>query len=333
MTHILITGGTGFIGIPLVKKLHDLGHDLTLLVRETSDVSPFKDLQNIKYSIGDVRDIESIRNATKDIDVIYHLAAYTGIWAKDSSIYYDINVNGTLNMAKVAMEKDLNLYYVSSFTALGPTPPEPVDETYENDKLYMHYEKSKFQARKEIKNLIQKGLKTVIFYPGIVYGPGDFNIFGQMLFDIMRGKFMGCPGKGDSIACFTYVKDLVNAMVKALNKEDILGEDFIIGGENVKFIDYLNMIAEISETKKPRKVPMSLAKIYALFCELKSKITKKMPYITRSTLNGMKYHRAYSSQKAIDLLGYEITPLRKGLEETIAWYQNFLQEKEENLKK
>ena len=88
MKTFLITGGTGFIGMHLVRRLSKLGHQLKLLVRETSDISPFKDLSNIEYVYEDIRDPESIKNAIKNVDGIFHLAAYTGIWAKDKSTYY-----------------------------------------------------------------------------------------------------------------------------------------------------------------------------------------------------------------------------------------------------
>jgi nucleoside-diphosphate-sugar epimerase len=331
MKKILVTGGTGFIGIHLVKRLYKLGHSLKLLVRETSDTSPFEELKNIEYSIGDTRDIESLRKAVENVDLIYHLAAYTGIWAKDKSIYHDINVKGTENVAKLALEKDIPLYYVSSFTAIGPTPPEPVDETYEKMDFEMEYEKSKNAGKKVVKEYINKGLKAVIFYPGIVYGPGDFNIFGEMLYDIVRGKFLGCPGDGESMACLSYIPDLVEGMVSAIDRSDIFGEDFILGGENIKFGDYLDLIAEIADQKKPRHFPMAGAKLYAALCELKAKITKKKPYITRPTLTALNYHRSYSSDKAIEKLNYKITPLRQGLEETIKWYQDYI-EQEKNKK-
>ena len=167
MAKILITGGTGFIGISLVMKLYNLGHEITLLKRENSDVSPFKELSKIKYLNGDVQDIESIRNAIEGIEIIYHLAAYTGIWARKKTIYHDINVKGTENVAMIALEKDIPLLYVSSFTALGPTPPEPVDETHDNPQFYMEYEKSKYQAKKLIKDgvdweEVKKGTKKFL---------------------------------------------------------------------------------------------------------------------------------------------------------------------------
>ena len=326
MVSILITGGTGFIGISLVKKLYELGHNLRLLIRESSDPTPFEALQNIEYIIGDVRDIDSINNAVKEIDIIYHLAAFTGIWAKSNSIFYDINVRGTENVAKIALKNNIKLYYISSFTALGPTSSEPVGEIYENEKFCMEYEKSKCEAKKLIKEYIPKGLKVTTFYPGIVYGPGDFNIFGGMLYDIMRGKIFPlglCPGKGQSIACFSYLNDVVDTLTNIIGNDDLSGEDFILGGENVKFIDYLNLIAKISRNKRARKIPMWIAKTYAWLLEIKASITKKKPPLSRAAINAIKYHRSYSSKKAIEKLNYKITPLREGLEETIKWYRNY----------
>jgi nucleoside-diphosphate-sugar epimerase len=326
MASILVTGGTGFIGMHLVKKLHESGHNLKLLVRESSNTAIFKDLDKIDYTIGDIRDYSSLEKIANNIDAIYHLAAYTGIWANDNSIYYDVNVKGTKNIAEVALKNNIDLYYVSSFTAIGPTPPEPVDETYEEENFCMEYEKSKFQAKKLIKELIPKGLKVVTFYPGIVYGPGDFNVFGRMLYDVMRGKLFplgACPGKGDSIACFSYVYDTANALTDVLNREDLLGEDFILGGENVKFRDYLNLISKIGRNKKARKFPFPIAMMYAWLLEVKAKFNKKIPFLTRPTLKAIKYHRSYSSEKAIDKFGYKITPLKEGLEETINWYKEY----------
>ncbi len=326
MVVVLITGGTGFIGIHLVKRLSGLGHNIRLLIRESSDISPFQQLNNIDYVHGDVRDIESLTVATENVDVIYHLAAYTSTWAKDVSVYNDINVKGTENIANIALENNISLFYVSSFTALGPTSIEPVDETHENENFCMDYEISKFQARKVIKSLIPKGLKVINFYPGIVYGPGDFNIFGKMLYDVMRGKVFPlglCPGKGDSLACFSYIEDVIDGLVSVLDRKDLIGEDFILGGENIELGEYLNSIAKISRDKRVRRIPMKIASMYAWLLETKAKITKKPPSLTRPTLNAIRFHRAYSSDKAIRQIGYKITPLNEGLEKTIEWYKNY----------
>ncbi len=157
MANILITGGTGFIGVPLVKKLQSLGHNLKLLVRKSSNIALFEGLSNIEYILGDIRDYEVLYKASESIDLICHLAAYTRMWAKDKKIIEDTNIKGTENIAKIAIEKQIRFIYISSFIALGATPVDPVDENYESeDGLYLDYAKTKFQAKHLIKVLEQQ---------------------------------------------------------------------------------------------------------------------------------------------------------------------------------
>ena len=326
MVNILITGGTGFLGVHLVKKLNILGYNTRLLIRESSDISPFQDLNKIDYIIGDVNNIESLNNAVDSIDLIYHLAAYTRMWAKNKSIFEETNIKGADNIAKVAFEKRIRLIYISSFIALGATSTDPVDETFESeDGLLLDYAKTKFQAKKIIKEYIKKGLNVTVFYPGIIYGPGDFNVFGQTILDITSGSFLGCPGKGDSIGSFVYVNDIIDGLVSVIERNDLKGIEFILGGKNVRMGDWFNLISEIAgSNKKIRHFPMSAAIFYGLLCEIKTKITKKMPYTNRATVKLMNHNWSYSSEKAIREIDYKITPLEEGLKETIGWYKVYL---------
>jgi nucleoside-diphosphate-sugar epimerase len=142
----------------------------------------------------------------------------------------------------------------------------------------------------------------------------------------VRGKIFPlglCPGKGDSLACFSYIDDVIDGLVSVLEREDLIGEDFILGGENIELGEYLNLIAKISRDKRIRRIPIKIASIYAWILETKAKITKKPPSLTRPTLNAIRFHRAYSSDKAIKQIGYKITPLNEGLEKTIEWYKNY----------
>jgi len=338
MAKILVTGGTGFLGVPLIKKLNKLGHNVKILIRESSNINPFENLTDIEYVNGDVRDINSLYEASKNIDLIYHLAGYVKIWAKDKVSYYDINVLGAENIAKVALEKNIPLYYMSSFGALGPNPidsDQPTDETHQHVDFFINeYERTKFLGREKINECIEKGLKSVIFYPGFVYGPGDFNIYGEMIFDIVAGQFLGLPGKGESKFCMTFLEDVIDGMVKAIGREDIYGQGFVLGGENIKIGAYLDLIAEIAEVKKPRHFPRWLGLIYARLSKFRTVFSKKrVPYITPDMIIGMDYNWAFSSNSAIEKLGYKITPIREGLTSTVKWYKDFINASSKKKKK
>ena len=330
MAKILITGGTGFIGTPLVKKLNSLGHTLKLLIRENSNTTPFKNLNNIEYLIGDVQDIDSLYKTVKDIDLIYHLAGYVKVWAKDKALYSNINILGAENIAKIALENNVPLMYMSSFGALGPNPVDSTEPTNENfqhvDFFINEYEKTKYLGCEKIKEYIEKGLKSVIFYPGFVYGPGDFNIYGEMVFDIVAGQFLGLPGKGEAVFCMCYLDDVINGMVNVIGRDDLYGQGFVLGGENIKIGDYLDLIAEIAGVKKPRRFPKWLGVIYARLSKSKTIFSKKrVPYITPDMIIGMDYNWAFSSESAIEKLGYKLTPIREGLTKTVKWYKDFIQ--------
>jgi farnesol dehydrogenase len=330
MANILITGGTGFIGVPLVKKLQSLGHNLRLVIRDNSNTDAFKSLDNIEYVIGDVRDIESLVQAVNDIEFIYHLAANTQIWAKDKTLYEDINIQGTENIAKLALEKKLLLFYISSFFAIGPYncgENQPNFETYERKKdFFIEYERSKCEATKIIQQYKDKGLKAIIFYPGFVYGPRDLNFYGKLTIDIILGKLLGIPKTSVSKFSMTYIYDIIEPMANIIGKENLIGEEYFLGGESVSTIDYLNLIAEIADVKKPRKFPLWLAMLYGWACELRAKLSRnRIPYITRALMRMSTYDWAYSSEKSIKDIGYKITPFREGLEETVNWYKDYIE--------
>ena len=281
---------------------------------------------------------DSLYEAINDVQLIYHLAGQVKVWAKDKKDFYDINVQGAENIAKVALKNNLVLFYMSSFGALGPNPKsstEPTDESFPHVDFFINeYERTKFLGREKINEYIEKGLKTVIFYPGFVYGPGDFNIYGEMVFDIIAGQFLGLPGKGESLFCMSYFDDVINGMISVIDREDLIGQGFVLGGENIKIIEFLNLIAELAEVKKSRKLPMWAGLLYGRFCRFKANISKKrIPYITPDMIIGMKYNWAFTSKSAIEKLGYQITPIREGLMNTVEWYKDFIKINGKNKKK
>jgi nucleoside-diphosphate-sugar epimerase len=330
MVNILITGGTGFIGVHLVRKLQSLGHNLKLLVRESNNTEPFQELNNIEYIIGDVRDVDSLSQAVKDVEIIYHLAAYTQIWAKDKTIYEEVNVKGSENIAQLALEKNILLIFISSFFAIGPyknSKQVPNFEIYNRDiDFFMDYEKSKYESNKIIQEYKEKGLKAITFYPGFVYGPGDLNFYGKLTKDLILGRLMGVPNCSVSKFSMAYIYDLIEPMTKVIDRDDLIGQEYFLGGESIRTIDYLNLIAEIAGVKKPRQFPLRIALIYGWLCEIRAKMSKnRIPYITRALMKMSTYDWAYSSQNAIEALGYKITPFKEGLENTVKWYQDYIE--------
>src|ERR1022692_4645904 len=121
MKKILITGATGYIGHQLTKKLVGGGHYLHVLIRLKSDAALF-DGQNIKVFYGDITQPATIREAIRGCEQVYHTAGYAKLWAKDPSIFYEINVKGTKNVFQEALNAGVRkLVYTSSAAVFGPS--------------------------------------------------------------------------------------------------------------------------------------------------------------------------------------------------------------------
>src|SRR6188474_742358 len=122
----LITGSTGYIGSLLTIKLAEQGEDIRILVRRDPDIPEFR-RNNIAIVKGDITDAESLKNAMKGIDKVYHMAAYARLWAKDPDTFHKINVEGTRNVMKAAIDADVKkLVYTSTAGVIGPSGDKPM---------------------------------------------------------------------------------------------------------------------------------------------------------------------------------------------------------------
>ncbi len=117
---VFITGATGFLGTNLVHQLVKQGADITAIKRKTSDISAFENMP-IQWKNGDVLDVESLRSACpQSVDVIFHVAADTNMWAPNNDQQTKVNLQGTSNMIAVALEKKTcRFIHTSSIAAYG----------------------------------------------------------------------------------------------------------------------------------------------------------------------------------------------------------------------
>jgi len=103
---VLVTGATGFLGINLSLYLAAKGIKVHALYRNEAKTKPL-DHENIELFHGDVLDTESLLNAMKACEVVYHLAAYARVWSKEPDSYHKINYTGTENVLKAAQKNKI----------------------------------------------------------------------------------------------------------------------------------------------------------------------------------------------------------------------------------
>jgi len=255
---VLVTGATGFVGINAVRELSKF-HEITVFVRDGKTAeSYFKG--SVKIKLGDVRDIDSLKEAFRDkFDAVLHIAGV--ISAHDLNKLYQVNRYGSRNIARVAKESGVRTFvFVSSLAARGP---DGVDHPIS------HYGNSKRLGELEILNYFgDKNLK--IIRPPIIFGPYD-----RGTFPLFKLANRGLYPTIDRLYSFLYVERLAIILKELLElKTPKLGL-FYASSFTVAFKEFIECLREVSKKKGfTVKLPMSLIKIAAQFSPGSSPFTK-----------------------------------------------------------
>jgi dihydroflavonol-4-reductase len=251
---ILVTGGTGFIGSYLVRHLVNQGEDVRLLVRDESKLK----LLGVKVDFvkGDVTDKESLKEAFKDVDKVYHLAAIFR-HGEDPKRIWLVNYEGTKNVVDEALEHDAKLLHVSTVGVLGFANSEPLDEESPYNPNPNPYAQSKAKAEQYVLKMQKEGLKAAIVRPAFVYGVGSSYGLNLLIDMVVKGKLRFVIGNGKNYIHPIHVRDLIRALVLAMEKGDSI---YIAANEKpITLRDFLNLVANCAGIKLRYGLPPKLA--------------------------------------------------------------------------
>ncbi|WP_020564559.1 hopanoid-associated sugar epimerase [Methylosarcina fibrata] len=321
----LVTGANGFIGSAVVRALLEKGEEVKALVRINSDCRNFRNLP-VELVYGDLTDEASLAKALKGCRSLFHVGAYYRLWARDPSLFYKINVEGTRNIMVAALNAGVErIVYTSSIAALGMAPEggsadeeTPVDPGIRKG----HYKQSKYLAEAEVSRLIkERSLPAVIVNPTAPVGPGDIKPTptGRVIRDAAFGRIPAFVDTGLNIA---HVDDVAKGHIQAFERGQV-GERYILGGENLSLKQILETIAGRTHNRPP-KVRLSPRMVLPLAyaAEAWARVTDgEEPMITVDGVRLSRYRMYFSSDKARQRLGYRPRPADKALVDAVAWFQ------------
>lgn len=226
---ILITGGTGFIGYHLAKKCVRMGWEVTSFSKKKP--KPIRTLKEVNYLFGDLTKKKDLKVLKKKFDYIVNAAGVVD--HSSNPKVYKAHYLGCKNLANFFLKKKIKLFLqVGSCVEYGPQKsPQKEDYKPKINDLKSMYSKGKLAASKYLMELYDKyRFPVVIFRLYLNYGPNqDFNRFLPVIIDgCIRGKKFPCSS-GIQYRSFTFVDDLVRAMVIALKKTHLSGNVFNIG--------------------------------------------------------------------------------------------------------
>ena len=323
---IFITGVTGYIGHNLALAAIKKGYTVHALVRNTSSPQLIVH-EKINYFKGDVTDYDSVVKAMEICDAVIHAAGITQLWHHDRSVFYRVNVGGTRNVLEAACFHNVKKFvYTSTCGVLGPSLRYPVAEEdpritpFEND-----YEISKHCGEELVKEYSRRGLFAVIVALPRVYGPGLFtngNPLSKFISDILKRKIGFIPDAKQVLGNYAFIDDVIEGHFLALQK-GLGGEKYNLGGGNYSYQEFFDNIRKSSAQKiRLITVPKFLFKVASELVFTISLITRKHTHFTPKIVDRLYQNRAVSCEKAIRQLGYHITSLESGMQQTIQFLKN-----------
>jgi nucleoside-diphosphate-sugar epimerase len=239
MGKTLVTGGTGFVGLHLVRELARRGDELRLLVREQSNTAPLQGIEWERAS-GDLTDRDSVRRAMQGVESVFHVAGTTSMRTRARDRVFEVNVEGTRNVMEEAQRAEVSrVVLTSSSSAVGAAKPgETIDEDhpFTVGRLGIAYINSKHEAELVAMRTAAKGLPVVIVNPSFVLGPDDPNPSGTSNALVRRMLLRRIPGYLDGAINIVDVRDVATGHLLAAERGRT-GERYLLtergGGDGV----------------------------------------------------------------------------------------------------
>lgn len=287
---ILVTGGTGFVGSHLVRRLAKEKIKTRCLVRRTSDIERLKQL-GMEIAYGDVTDKASLENAVKGVETVIHLV---GIIVEHRGATFEIiHTQGTKNLVEASKEAGVRRFiYIS---ALGAR---------ENARSRYHI--TKFEAEQLVKS---SGMGYVIFRPSIMVG--EWGAFVTLLSRVVRRAPVIPIIDGKSRVQPIYVENTVDCIVQSLRDPRTTNRIFEIGGpEQITYTELFYTLMEVLEVKKPAvEIPTWLMWFPAYIFER----TMDKPPITTQQLMMLQEDNICDIREMQEVFNLKLVPLREAL--------------------
>ena len=262
-----ISGGAGFLGLHLARRLLADGHEVRSLdLLELNDPQLEGSITEIR---GDIRDEAACRELVDGARILVHAAAALPIRGGRDEIN-SVNVDGTLTLLSAAAEAGVRrVVFVSSTAVYGVPDKHPIEE---DDPLVGvgHYGESKIEAEDVCRAFMRRGLECVIVRPKTFIGPERLGVF-EILFDWIReGRRIYTLGDGSNRYQLLAVEDLVEAIVRTASKRAAAGETLNVGAKDFGTVqsDLQELIDHAGSSSRLTPIPVRPAEIALRALEL-----------------------------------------------------------------
>ncbi len=314
MPTAFVTGATGFLGRHLINVLREQGWEITAMVRNPATA---KDMigEGVTFVEGDLTRPEQVHKVMpQQLDCVFHTAANTSTWRAEEDLQYEVNVEGTRTILQAILDREVKrMVHVSSISTFGHHDVTITEETPRlGAESWISYVRTKSYAERKVKEACDRGLDAVIVNPTHIIGEYDSHNWARLILKMAKGELPGTPpGAGN----FANGRAVAEATVTAFHKGKT-AENYILGGPQASYYEFLSIAADILGIKGPRKpMPAFILKTLAFLLSF----SKNRPMVTLEEASFSCEVANASSAKATAELGFQEIELKQSIQESIAF--------------
>jgi dihydroflavonol-4-reductase len=317
-----VTGASGRLGNVLIRQLLARGHSVRALVMPDDPQALSLEGLELTRITGSVLDRAALDRLVEGTSGVFHLAAVIDLGSDRSGRIWNINVEGTTNVAAACRAAGVRMLHCSSHAALQRWPLEqPLDEKRAlalDEKCPYH--RSKAHAELRVLEAVGAGLDAVVCSPATLTGPHDFapSMIGGALIDLYRGKV---PILLDVVCDYADARDVVDAMIRAM-ASGRTGERYLLSGEVLDMLEFVAILREVTDRPMPKhSLPLWVGWAALPFSLAIGKLTGKPPVFTAGVLRAAVFNRVVLHDKAARELDFRPRPMRESLPDMLAWFR------------
>ncbi len=320
---VLVTGGTGFTGKALVKRLVDEGHEVVALDYKEGLGTDELRQWGVEVVLGSVLEDEAVSRCMRGVEIVHHLAAAFRELDVPETHYYNVNVEGTRKVLEAAAKEGVRKFvYCSTCGVHGNVENPPADEDAPI-RPADYYQRTKYLAEPIVREFHEAGMHTSILRPAAIYGPGDPERFYMIFKRVSTGTF---PMFGDGKTLYhpLYIDNLVDAFLLVMEPERGDGGTYLIADEEfVEIEDLVRRVAKALDVDlRIPHYPVGPLVVAGHVCEKVCKPLHIKPPIFPRRVDWFRQNRAFDIGRAKRELGYEPrVGLDEGLRRTAEWYR------------
>ncbi len=331
---IAVTGATGLVGSHLVAELAGRGfRDITLTVRDASRIGRMTatldregvDHSGVRFNVVEVEltNPVELKAAFEGIDTVFNCAAAVSLGAMDEDRLIDGNVQIARHVVNACLDAGVGkLVHVSSIAALGEAPEGGgcIDETMAPESLadMSAYYAGKLLSEHEVMRGAACGLRAVVVNPALILGAGDWRSSSTAMVPLMAA---GVPFYTDGGTGMVDVRDVARAMADLAERDEAVGERFIVCGANITYREFLTLAAGAAGKKPPHiRAGGFLLGTAWRGAWLIGKITGKTLLFTRDLAQVLQKKTCYSTEKLKNTINFEYTPIGRTIDRIVKQY-------------